>query len=240
MLGFLLRRLAYMVPTLLAVSVVAFAIIHLPPGDYLTTLMADWASQGGAVEAGTLATLRERYGLDQPIYVQYLKWIGGILLRGDFGVSFEFNKQVADVIWSRLGYTFLISFITLLFIWMIALPIGIYSAVRQYSIGDYLATFFGFIGLAIPNFLLALVLMYLSVRYLDQSVGGLFSPDMVDAPWSLERAADFARHVWVPVVVVGMAGLASLIRILRANLLDELSSLMWSPPGQRACPSSAS
>ena len=222
MLGFLLRRLAYMVPTLLAVSIVAFAIIHLPPGDYLTTLMSDWASQGGAVEAGTLATLRERYGLDQPIYMQYLKWIGGILLRGDFGVSFEFNKQVADVIWGRLGYTFLISFITLLFIWIIALPIGIYSAVRQYSIGDYLATFFGFIGLAIPNFLLALVLMYLSVRFLDQSVGGLFSPDMVDAPWSLERAADFARHVWVPVVVVGMAGLASLIRILRANLLDEL------------------
>ncbi len=222
MLGFVIRRLAYMVPTLLAVSVVAFAIIHLPPGDYLTTLMSDWASQGGAVEAGTLATLRERYGLDQPIYVQYLKWIGGILLRGDFGVSFEFNKPVADVIWGRLGYTFLISFITLLFIWMIALPIGIYSAVRQYSIGDYVATFFGFIGLAIPNFLLALVLMYLSVRYLDQSVGGLFSPDMVDAPWSLERVLDFARHVWVPVVVVGMAGLASLIRILRANLLDEL------------------
>lgn len=222
MLGFLLRRLAYMVPTLLAVSVVAFAIIHLPPGDYLTTLMSDWASQGGAVEAGTLATLRERYGLDQPIYVQYFKWISGILLHGDFGVSFEFNKQVADVIWGRLGYTFLISFITLLFIWMIALPIGIYSAVRQYSIGDYLATFFGFIGLAIPNFLLALVLMFLSVRYLDQSVGGLFSPDMVDAPWSLERALDFARHVWLPVVVVGMAGLASLIRILRANLLDEL------------------
>lgn len=220
--GFVLRRLAYMVPTLFAVSVVSFAIIHLPPGDYLTTLMADWASQGGAVESGTLAALRERYGLDQPIYVQYLKWVGGIMLRGDFGVSFEFNKQVAEVIWGRLGYTFLISFITLLFIWMIALPIGIYSAVRQYSIGDYVATFFGFIGLAIPNFLLALVLMYLSVKFLDQSVGGLFSPEMVDAPWSMERAIDFARHVWVPVVVVGMAGLASLIRILRANLLDEL------------------
>lgn len=219
---FLIRRLLYMVPTLFAVSVVAFAIIQLPPGDYLTTMMAEWASQGGAVESGTLDALRDRYGLDQPIYVQYGKWIGGILLRGDFGVSFEFNKPVTAVIWGRLGYTFLISFITLLFIWMVALPIGIYSAVKQYSIGDYVATFLGFFGLAIPNFLLALVLMYVSVSYFDQSVGGLFSPDMVDAPWSLARFADFLRHVWLPVVVVGTAGLASLIRILRANLLDEL------------------
>jgi len=222
MLNFLMRRLLYMAPTLVAVSIVAFVIIQLPPGDYMTTLMAEWASQGGAVEEGTMQALRDRYGLDQPIYVQYWKWISGIVLRGDFGISFEFNKPVTDVIWNRLGYTFLISLMTLAFIWMIALPIGIYSAVRQYSIGDYVATFFGFIGLAIPNFLLALVLMYLSVRYLNQSVGGLFSPDFVDAPWSIDKLVDFLSHVWLPIIVVGTAGLASLIRILRANLLDEL------------------
>jgi peptide/nickel transport system permease protein len=222
MLHYLGRRVLYMLPTLLAVSIVAFIIIQLPPGDYLTTLMADWASQGGAVEKGTLEALRERYGLGQPIYVQYWKWISGILLHGDFGLSFEFNKPVGEVIWGRLGYTFLISFITLMFIWMIAVPIGIYSAVKQYSIGDYLSTFLGFLGLAIPNFLLALVLMYISVRYFGQSVGGLFSPDMQEAPWSMEKLLDFASHVWLPVVVVGTAGLAALIRILRANLLDEL------------------
>lgn len=222
MLRFILRRIAYMVPTLFAVSVVAFVIIQLPPGDYLTTLMADWASGGGAVEMGTVEVLRERYGLDQPIWIQYFYWISGIVTRGDFGISFELNRPVTDVIWGRLGYTFLISFCTLLFIWALALPIGIYSAVRQYSVGDYVATFFGFLGLAIPNFLLALVLMYVTVSYFGASVGGLFSPAMVDAPWGPAKFADFLAHVWLPIVVVGTAGLASLIRIMRANLLDEL------------------
>ncbi|MET0257170.1 MAG: ABC transporter permease, partial [Methylobacterium sp.] len=210
MLRFILRRIAYMVPTLFAVSIVAFVIIQLPPGDYLTTLMADWASGGGAVEMGTVEVLRERYGLDQPIWIQYFYWISGIVTRGDFGISFELNRPVTDVIWGRLGYTFLISFCTLLFIWALALPIGIYSAVKQYSIGDYVATFFGFLGLAIPNFLLALVLMYVTVSYFGASVGGLFSPAMVDAPWGLAKFADFLAHVWLPILVVGTAGLASL------------------------------
>ena len=222
MQSFILRRLLYMIPTLFAVSVVTFVIIQLPPGDYLSTLMADWAAQGGAVEAGTLDALRTRFGLDQPIYVQYWKWISGIVLHGDFGISFELNKPVTEVIWGRLGYTFLISFCTLLFIWMLAVPIGIYSAVRQYSIGDYVATFFGFIGLAIPNFLLALVLMYVTVSVFGQSVGGLYSPDMVDQPWGFAKFLDLLTHIWLPILVVGAAGLASLIRILRANLLDEL------------------
>ncbi|ALN75563.1 MULTISPECIES: ABC transporter permease [unclassified Aureimonas] len=222
MLRFILRRVAYMVPTLFAVSIVAFVIIQLPPGDYLTTLMADWASGGGAVEMGTVEVLRQRYGLDQPVWIQYFYWISGIVTRGDFGISFELNRPVTDVIWGRLGYTFLISFCTLLFIWALALPIGIYSAVRQYSIGDYVATFLGFLGLAIPNFLLALVLMYVTVSYFGASVGGLFSPAMVDAPWGLAKFADFLAHVWLPILVVGTAGLASLIRIMRANLLDEL------------------
>jgi peptide/nickel transport system permease protein len=184
--------------------------------------MADWASGGGAVEMGTVEVLRQRYGLDQPVWIQYFYWISGIVTRGDFGISFELNRPVTDVIWGRLGYTFLISFCTLLFIWALALPIGIYSAVRQYSIGDYVATFFGFLGLAIPNFLLALVLMYVTVSYFGASVGGLFSPAMVDAPWGLAKFADFLAHVWLPILVVGTAGLASLIRIMRANLLDEL------------------
>ena len=219
---FIIRRLFYMIPTLLAVSIVAFAIIQLPPGDYLTTLMADWASQGGAVEAGTLDALRDRFGLDQPMYMQYWKWITSIVTKGDFGVSFEHNKPVSEIIWGRLGYTFLISGLTLIFIWVMAIPIGIYSAVKQYSIGDYIATFFGFIGLAIPSFLLALLLMYLTVVVFKYSVGGLFSIEYADAPWSVSKFLDFLAHVWMPILVVGMAGLASLIRVLRANLLDEL------------------
>jgi peptide/nickel transport system permease protein len=223
MLWFLTKRMIYMVPTLVAVSIVTFAIIQLPPGDYLTTLMADWASQGGAVESGTLDAMRQRYGLDQPVYVQYWKWISGIVLRGDFGVSFEFNRPVTDVIWNRLGYTLLISFLTLIFIWALAIPIGIISAVRQYSVTDYVTTFFAFVFLAIPNFLLALVMMYLLVSQFGMSVGGLFSSEYQDAPWSWGKFVDFASHVWLPIFIVGTGSLAALVRILRANLLDELN-----------------
>jgi peptide/nickel transport system permease protein len=160
--------------------------------------------------------------LDQPVYVQYWKWISGILLRGDFGQSFEWNRPVSDLIWNRLGLTVLLSVATLLFIWALALPIGIYSAVRKYSLGDYLATFFGFVWLAIPNFLMALVLMYVSFRVFGHSVGGLFSPDYVDAPWSWGKVADLLGHLWIPMIVLGTAGTAGIIRTMRANLLDEL------------------
>lgn len=222
MLGFILKRLLFVIPTLFAVSIVAFIIIQLPPGDYLTTLMADWASQGGAVEAGTVAVLRETYGLDQPIYIQYYKWISGILTRGDFGVSFELNRPVTDVIWGRLGFSFLLAFLTLCFVWAIAIPIGIISAVKQYSITDYGVTLLAFFLLAVPDFLLALVSMYVLSTYFGQSVGGLFSQQFVDAPWSLARLGDFIAHVWLPVVVIGIGSLAALVRIMRANLLDEL------------------
>jgi peptide/nickel transport system permease protein len=220
---FFFKRLLFMIPTLLAVSLVTFAIIQLPPGDYLTTLMADWASQGGAVEIGTLESMRQRYGLDQPVYVQYWKWISGIVFRGDFGVSFEFNRPVTDVIWNRLGFTLLISVLTLIFIWVLAIPIGIISAVRQYSIADHLTTFLAFLFLAIPNFLLALVMMYVLVAHFGIRVGGLFSPEYQGVPWSLGKFFDFMKHVWLPVFVVGTGGLAALVRILRANLLDELN-----------------
>ncbi|MCB0062206.1 MAG: ABC transporter permease, partial [Caldilineaceae bacterium] len=164
----------------------------------------------------------ERYGLGQPVYVQYWKWVSGILFRGDFGRSFAWNMPVSDLIWGRLTLTFVLSLSTLLFIWIVAFPIGVYSAVRQYSVGDYIATFFGFLGVAIPNFLLALVLMYIAFKYFNQSVGGLFSPDYQEAPWSLAKVGDLLAHLWIPIIIIGTDGTAGLIRIMRANLLDEL------------------
>jgi len=220
--AYILRRLLYMIPTVIIISMISFLIIQLPPGDYLTSLIAQLASSGESVEGAQVAALRERYGLDQPIWFQYWKWISNIVLYGDFGMSFEWNRPVSTMIWERLGLTFLISFVTLLFVWAIALPIGIYSAVRQYSLGDYVFTFIGFVGLAVPNFLLALLLMYASFAYFGQSVGGLFSPDYVDAPWSWDKILDLIAHLWIPVIVIGTSSMAALIRVMRANLLDEL------------------
>ncbi|WDR03930.1 ABC transporter permease [Devosia algicola] len=221
MLGFLARRILYMIPTLFLVSIVTFAIIQLPPGDYLDTLAADMGEAGSDNNAA-IEALRVQYGLGEPMYVQYGKWMSGILLHGNFGLSFEKNRPVTDLIWDRLGWTFLISLLTLAFIWLTALPIGIYSAVKKYSAGDYIATFFGFIGLAIPNFLLALVMMYVAFRYFGQSVGGLVSPEYLDAPWTWAKFGNLLEHIWMPIFVIGTSGAAALIRIMRANLLDEL------------------
>lgn len=223
MVEYILRRIMYMVPTLFAISIAAFFLIQLPPGDFLTTMVADMAAQGDQIDPTVIAALRERYGLGEPFYVQYWKWISGIFLRGDFGQSFEWNRPVSTLIWDRLGLTLVLSLTTLVFIWLVSFPIGIYSAVRKYSVGDYVATFVGFIGLATPNFLLALVLMYVAFAYFGQSVGGLFSSEYVDAPWSWGRLVDLLAHLWIPVLVLGTAGTASLIRLVRANLLDELS-----------------
>lgn len=222
MLGFIARRILYAIPTFFAVSIVAFIIIQLPPGDYLTTLVASMASQGESVDPAALEALKNRYGLGEPIWVQYFKWMSNIFLRGDFGQSFEWNQPVASLIWSRLFLSFTLSLSTLLFVWAVALPVGIYSAVRQYSLGDYVFTFLGFIGLAIPNFLLALLLMYIGFKFFGQSVGGLFSPEYQEAPWSWAKFVDMLAHLWIPIVIIGTAGTASLIRIMRANLLDEL------------------
>jgi peptide/nickel transport system permease protein len=211
-----------MIPTLFAVSLVSFVVIQLPPGDFLTMRVAALIEQGQTIEVSVLNDLRERYGLGQPIYVQYWKWITGIILRGDFGQSFDWNELVGKLIWARVGLTLLISLASLLFIWAVAFPIGIYSAVKQYSPGDYIATFLGFIGIAIPDFLIALVLMYVAFKYFGFSVAGLFSADYVEAPWSLAKVIDLARHIWIPMIIIGLAGTASLIRTMRANLLDEL------------------
>jgi len=222
MASYILRRFLYMIPTLIIISMISFAIIQLPPGDYLSSLIAELASSGETIENAQVIALRERYGLDQPIWVQYWNWISGIVLRGDFGLSFEWGRPVSEMIWERLGLTLLISIVTLLCVWAVALPIGIYSAVKQYSLGDYFFTFVGFIGLAVPNFLLALLLMYLSFAMFGQSVGGLFSPEYIEAPWSYDKLMDMLAHLWIPVIVIGTSGMAALIRIMRANLLDEL------------------
>ncbi|ODT68577.1 MAG: ABC transporter permease [Pelagibacterium sp. SCN 63-23] len=223
MLTFMVRRLGYMMVTLILVSILTFVIIQLPPGDYLSSMVAGMTAEGVEVNQAFIDGMRERYGLGEPLHVQYWKWISAIVFRGDFGQSFEWNRPVATLIYERMGLTLVLSISTLLFIWAIAFPIGIYSAIRRNSIGAHLATFVGFVGLAIPNFLIALVFMYLSFRYLGQSVGGLFSPEYENAAWSLAKVGDLLSHLWIPVIVLGMAGTASLIRIMRANLLDELN-----------------
>ncbi len=223
MLQYILRRLLMMIPTIIAISIVTFIIIQLPPGDFLTTLVAGLASQGETVNQDAIIALQERYGLGQPIYVQYWKWISGIFLRGDLGQSFEYNRPVSQLIWDRLGFSAALAISTLIFSWLIAFPIGFYSATHQYTPGDYLFTFLGFIGLAIPEFMLALVLLYVSFKYFGQSVGGLFSPEYVDAAWSFAKFTDLLAHLWIPVVIISVAGTAGLIRITRANLLDELN-----------------
>jgi peptide/nickel transport system permease protein len=222
MLGYILRRILYMVPTLFGISLIAFLIIQLPPGDYLTSMVANMESSGQTVDPGQIAQLREQYGFDQPIYVQYGKWIYGIVTRGDFGQSFQWRQPVSSLIWDQLGTTLLITLASLLFVWAVALPIGIYSAVRRYSVGDHVFTLLGFIGLAVPNFILALVLMYASYRLFGQSVGGLYSPQFESAGWSWAKLYDLIGHLWVPIIVIGTSGTAALIRILRANLTDEL------------------
>ncbi|MEQ7127771.1 ABC transporter permease [Actinopolymorpha sp. B11F2] len=222
MAGFVLRRLALMVVTLAAISVATFFIIGLPPGDYVSTLQAQMETRGQEIEQERLAELRERYGLNDPFFVQYGKWMSGILLHGDFGDSFEWNRPVSELIWDRVGLSFFLSLSTLLLVWAVAFPIGVYSAVRQYSAGDYVATFFGFVGMAVPEFLVALLLMYVGVRYFGQSVGGLLSPEYRDAVWNISKVLDLLSHLWLPILVIGLSGTAGLIRIMRANLLDEL------------------
>jgi peptide/nickel transport system permease protein len=222
MAQFILKRILNLIPLLILISIISFAIIQLPPGDYVTSYIARLAERGDEVSDQQIENLRARYGLDRPLIVQYFKWMQGVLV-GDFGYSFEYKEPVGEIIWSRLGFTLLITLTSTIFVWIVAFLVGFYSATHQYSIGDYIATFFGFIGLATPNFMLALVIMWLAYDWLGISIGGLFSREFIDAPWSLARVGDLLKHIWIPIVVVGTAGTAELIRIFRANLLDELS-----------------
>jgi peptide/nickel transport system permease protein len=222
MLAYCLKRLVWAIPTLFAISMVVFIIIQLPPGDYLTAVMANMRDAGENVDQAQIEAMRQTYGLDQPVIVQYWLWISKIISAGDFGTSFLYDRPVSDLLWERMGFTFLLAFTSMILVWLIAFPIGIYSAVRKYSLGDYVFSFIGFLGLATPNFLIALVLMYFSFTWFGHSVGGLFSPEFENAPWSWARFMDLMAHIWIPVFIIATSGTASLIRVMRANLLDEL------------------
>lgn len=223
MLRYVIKRLIYMIPTLIGMSIIAFMIIQLPPGDYLSSMLASMADAGISVDEEQIARYREIYGLDDPLLVQYWKWISGIIFRWDFGYSFEWKRPVWDLVSERMGSTLSVSVAALLFVWAVSIPIGIYSAIRRHSVADYAFTLLGFIGLAIPNFILALTLMYVAYKFMGQTVGGLYSQQYVDAPWSWAKFTDLLAHLWIPIIVIGTNGTAALIRILRANLTDELS-----------------
>ena len=221
LLRYVLRRILLMIPTLVAISIVTFIIIQLPPGDFLSSQIEEMRAQGEALQGGKIQYLRDLYGLDRPLWEQYLYWAWG-LLHGDLGYSFEYDRPVVDVIGDRVFLTFVISFATVLFTWAIAFPIGVYSATHKYSWGDHGLTLLGFLGLATPNFLLALVLLYLGNVWFGTSIGGLVDPEYLDQPMSWGKFLSVLEHLWVPVVVIGTSGTAGMIRRLRANLLDEL------------------
>ncbi len=228
MLMFILRRSLLALLTIWALSIISFVIIQLPPGDFVDTyiqeLMFGNVATGAVIEGGKFeTTLREQFGLDKPLYVQYAKWAVK-LLQGDFGQSLEFQKPVSELVSERLLMTVILAGTTALFSWALSIPIGIYSAVRQHSVEDYTITFIGFLGLAVPDFLLALWLLWVTFTYFpDHGIGGLFSPQYIEAPWSFGRLMDLMSHLWIAAFVVGTAGTAALIRVMRANLLDELN-----------------
>jgi len=223
MLAYIVQRVLLIIPMLIAISILSFAVIQLPPGDFLTSYVAQLRQEGDEVDEAELESLRQRYGLGQPAYVQYFKWIYGVLVKGDWGQSFEWQKPVSELIWERLGLTMALSMGALLVGWFIAIPVGVYSATHQYSWLDYLMTTFSFIGLGTPGFLLALIVLFLAQSWLGMNVGGLFSDDYVLEPWSWPKIVDMLKHIWVPMLIVAVNGTAGNIRITRANLLDELN-----------------
>ena len=221
MIILIFRRVVLALPTLLFISIVSFAIIQLPPGDFVTTRVSQWIAQGESVDAETETMLRARYGVDQPVALQYLKWLRN-LIRGDLGVSWAWAKPVGALVAERLPWSLLVSCISLVFVYLVAIPIGVLSATRQYTLSDYAFTFVGFVGLAIPNFLFALIFLWLFFLATGNSAIGLFSREYLSAPWSVGKVLDLLKHLIIPVIIVGTAGTASLIRVMRANLLDEL------------------
>jgi peptide/nickel transport system permease protein len=223
MLVYILRRVMLMIPTLFVISIISFVVIQLPPGDYLSSYVATLRAQGDLVDEQELAVMQQRYGLGQPIYVQYYKWISGIILRGDWGQSMEWQQPVKNLIWERMALTVVLSGVSLLVTWFVAIPVGVYSATHQYSIPDYLMSIFSFIGAGTPGFMLALVVLYLAWSKLGMSVSGLFSEQFISAPWSWPKVLDLLKHLWIPVLIIALNGTAGGIRTTRANLLDELN-----------------
>jgi peptide/nickel transport system permease protein len=220
-IAYIVRRLILAILTTWAITVISFIIIQLPPGDYVTSYIASMSASGILVTESEAQALRVQYGLDQSIYVQYFKWMG-MIAQGRFGMAIEWGRPVMDVIGDRLTLTVVISVAAIVFTWALALPIGIYSAVKRYSIGDYIATLIGFIGLAIPGFMLALIVMYIGFKYFNASIGGLFSAEMANAPWGWAKFVDLCKHLPIVAIVLGIGGTAQMIRIMRSNLLDEL------------------
>jgi len=225
MIKHFLGRIISMIVTLILTSVVVFIIIQLPPGDYAERYAYKLEEAGTAVSEADRQALRAYFGIDRPLYEQYFTWITNIIFHGDFGVSFEYRRPVMDVIGERLGLTTILVIITLILTYGLAIPLGIYSAIRQYSVADYLFSVIAYLGLAIPNFLLALVLLYINITYLGTSVGGLFSAEFVRAPWSFARFMDLLAHLWVPSIILGLAGLGLQMRTMRALMLDEQNKL---------------
>jgi len=219
---YLVRRLGAMIPTLIAISIVSFIIIQLPPGDFMTIYVMQLRQQGDVVDEMEMQRLRDRYGLGQPAYVHYLKWISGILLRGDWGDSMYYNLPVTTVVGDRIWLTMMLSFATMIFSWMVSIPVGIYSATHQYTIPDYLITGFNFLGRGIPQFMLALVILWFAMSKLGFSIGGLFSPAYIAEPWSWAKFVDMLKHIWMPMLILAVGSTAGGIRITRANMLDEL------------------
>ena len=222
MLPFIIRRSIIALVMIFAISIVSFIVIQLPPGDFLTTYAANLAAMGEYAPEQQLQAMRDTYGLGEPLHIQYLKWMNGVL-HGDFGRSLEWGVPVSTLIWDRIGLTIVVGLASVLFIWAVAIPIGVFSATNQYSLLDYVFSFLGLLGLAIPNFLLALVLMWVGFSVFGQNVGGLFSPEYQNAPWSLAKFGDLLGHLWIPMIIVGTAGTASLMRTMRANMLDEIN-----------------
>ncbi len=222
MIKFIVRRILILIPLLVLVSIVAFIVIQLPPGDYVDSYIRNLELQGGSLNDAQRASLQRQYGLDKPLITQYFMWIGKIVLDGDFGNSFKYQRPVADLLSERVPRTIALSLASIFVTWVIAIPIGILSALKKYSVWDYLFTFLSFLGLSIPAFLLALVLLYAVFTKTGYMTTGLFSPEFRDAPWSFAKFTDMLRNVWLPLLVLSVTGSAGLIRILRATLLDEL------------------
>lgn len=223
MLGYIIRRIGIMIPTLIVISIISFVVIQLPPGDFLSSYAASLRAAGDSVDEAEIRNLRERYGLGMPVHQQYFKWIGGILLRGDWGQSLEWQRPVKDLIWERMGITVVLSLAALFVSWFVAIPLGVFSATHQYSIPDYLITLFSFIGVGTPGFLLALVIMWLAMSQLGLNVGGLFSEQFMNAPWSMAKFWDMMKHLWIPILILALNSTAGGLRTTRANLLDELN-----------------
>ncbi len=223
MTSYIIRRVLLMIPTLFLVSVVSFIALQLPPGDYLTSYAAQLSAMGESVDQEAINSLRERYGMGEPVYVQYGKWVYGIVTRGDWGQSMEWQQPVSELIWDRVALTIFLAVFSMLISWLIAIPVGVYTATHQYSILDYLMSTFSFLGVGVPAFLWALIIMYFAQTVFSLNVGGLFSEKFLIAPWSWDKVVDMLQHIWIPALIVALVHTASELRTTRANLLDELN-----------------